>query len=72
MSRKDPINLRMIGHVVIRMWNLSRVTDFYCDAFGCWLERGSGANGLVRLRAGESFIDKVRGTYQFEITMSIK
>jgi catechol 2,3-dioxygenase-like lactoylglutathione lyase family enzyme len=72
MPRKDPTNIRMTDHVVIRVRNLSRVIDFYCYALGCWLERGSGSNGLTQLRAGESFIDKVRGTYLFKTTMSIK
>jgi catechol 2,3-dioxygenase-like lactoylglutathione lyase family enzyme len=44
MSRKGPINICMIDHVVIRVRNLSRMIDFYCDALGCRLERGPGAN----------------------------
>jgi glyoxylase I family protein len=72
MSRKDPINICMIDHVVIRVRNLSRMIDFYCDALGCRLERGPGANGLAQLLARESFTEKVRGTYLFKTTMSIK
>ena len=65
MSRKDPTNIRMTEHVVIRVRNVFSMIDFYCDALsefvlGYLLERGPGENDLEQLQAGESFIDKVR------------
>ncbi len=59
MSQQHPINIRQIDHVVLRVQNLSRMIDFYCDALGCTLERGPGDIGLAQLRAGGSLIDLV-------------
>ena len=57
MNQEHPIKIRLIDHVVIRVQNLARMIDFYCDALGCRLERGPGENGLAQLRAGDSLID---------------
>ena len=59
MYQEHPINIRLIDHVVIRVQNLVRMMDFYCDVLGCRLERGPGKNGLAQLRAGDSLIDLV-------------
>ena len=59
MNQEHPINIRLIDHVVIRVQNLVRMIDFYCDVLGCRLERGPGKNGLAQLRAGGSLIDLV-------------
>ncbi len=58
MNQEHPINIRLIDHVVIRVQNLVRMIDFYCDVLGCRLERGPGKNGLAQLRAGDSLIDQ--------------
>ena len=59
MNQEHPINIRLIDHVVIRVQNLVRMIDFYCDVLGCRLERGPGKNGLAQLRVGDSLIDLV-------------
>ena len=59
MYLEHPINIRLIDHVVIRVQNLVRMIDVYCDVLGCRLERGPGKNGLAQLRAGESLIDLI-------------
>ena len=59
MYQENPINIRLIDHVVIRVQNLERMMDFYCDVLGCRLERGPGKNGFAKLRAGDSLIDLV-------------
>ena len=35
MYQEHPINIRLIDHVVIRVQNLVRMIDFYCDVLGC-------------------------------------
>ena len=57
MNQEHPINIRLIDHVVIRVQNLVRIIDFYCDVLGCRLERGPDKSGLAQLRAGDSLID---------------
>ena len=59
MNQEHPINIQLIDHVVIRVQNLVRMIDFYCDVLGCRLEQGPGKNGLAQLRAGDSLIDLV-------------
>ncbi len=59
MYQENPINIRLIDHVVIRVQNLVRMIDFYCDVLGCRLERDPGNNGLAQFRAGDSLIDLV-------------
>lgn len=55
----NPINIRLIDHVVIRARNLEAMVAFYTDVLGCRLERGPGDAGLAQLRAGQSLIDLV-------------
>ena len=59
MQDANPINIRLIDHVVIRARNLPTLVDFYCGVLGCRLERGPGDLGLAQLRAGLSLIDIV-------------
>lgn len=59
MKRANPINIRVIDHVVIRARDLDTLVAFYRDVLGCRLERGPGDSGLAQLRAGLSLIDVV-------------
>lgn len=59
MRKANPINIRMIDHVVLRVRDLETMVAFYCDVLGCRLERGPGEIGLAQLRAGASLIDLV-------------
>ncbi|MDJ0917391.1 MAG: VOC family protein [Woeseiaceae bacterium] len=59
MTKANPINIKRIDHVVIRVKNLDNMINFYQDVLGCRLERGPGESGLAQLRAGESMIDLV-------------
>jgi catechol 2,3-dioxygenase-like lactoylglutathione lyase family enzyme len=59
MQQSNPINIRLIDHVVIRVTDMERMIGFYCDVLGCKLERGPGEPGLAQLRAGQSLIDLV-------------
>ncbi len=59
MSKANPINIRLIDHVVVRVNDLDAMVAFYRDVLGCRLERGPGEGGLAQLRAGESLIDLV-------------
>ncbi len=53
------IAIREIDHVVIRVRELERMIDFYCEVVGCTLEWRRDDLGLVHLRAGRSLIDLV-------------
>ena len=55
----NPINIRQIDHVVIRVVNLENMTAWYRDVLGCELERGPGEYRIAQLRAGGSLIDLV-------------
>ncbi|WP_310620459.1 VOC family protein [Flexibacterium corallicola] len=57
MKQANPINIRHIDHVVLRVANLNTMSEFYCNVLGCRLERGPGTLGLVQLRAGNALID---------------
>jgi glyoxylase I family protein len=59
MKERNPINIRLIDHVVIRANDLSKMVDFYCDVLGCRIEKGPGELALVQLRAGNALIDIV-------------
>jgi len=48
-----------IDHVVIRVNDLQRMTDFYERVLGCPVEHRQDALGLIHLRAGSSLIDLV-------------
>lgn len=59
MSNANPINIKRIDHVVLRVSDLDRMIDFYHNVLGCRLERGPGVGRLAQLRAGDSLIDLV-------------
>jgi glyoxylase I family protein len=55
----NPIAIRRLDHVVLRVRDLEASLRFWRDALGCRVERASDALGLYQLRAGESLIDLV-------------
>lgn len=59
MNESNPINIRLIDHVVLRANDLAKMLTFYTEVLGLKLERGPGELGLAQLRAGESLIDLV-------------
>lgn len=59
MHSANPINVRLIDHVVLRVNDLETMVAFYTDVLGLKLERGPGRYGLAQLRAGRSLIDLV-------------
>jgi len=59
MKQPNPINIRLIDHVVLRVDNLEKMAAFYGGVLGCRLERGPGTIGLAQFRAGQSLIDLV-------------
>ena len=48
-----------IDHVVIRVVNLDKMLNFYCQVLGCNIEKEQTDIGLIQLRAGRSLIDLV-------------
>ena len=59
MKSENPIKIRQIDHIVIRVIDLDNMVDWYRDVLGCELERGPGDYRLAQLRAGGSLIDLV-------------
>ena len=65
MATKPPARKRVtfeilgLDHVVLRVTNTARLTNFYCDVLGCSVERDRPEIGLVQLRAGVSLVDLV-------------
>ncbi len=53
------IDIQGLDHVVLRVHDPKRMTDFYCDVLGCRHERSVESIGLIQLRAGASLIDLV-------------
>jgi glyoxylase I family protein len=53
------IRIREIDHLVLRVVELKRMLEFYCDVLGCAVERRQDSIGLVQLRAGRSLVDLV-------------
>ena len=53
------IRIREIDHVVLRVTDLDRMLDFYCEVLGCAIERRVDDIGLIQLRAGRSLVDLV-------------
>ena len=53
------IRIREIDHLVLRVSDLEKMLQFYCQGLGCSVERRQDAMGLVQLRAGRSLIDLV-------------
>ena len=59
MSRNNPIRIRGIDHVVLRVSDLERSLHFYTEILDAREERRVSNLGLVQLRAGEQLIDLV-------------
>ena len=55
----NPIRIRGIDHVVLRVADLEASLRFYGEVLGCVEERRIEALGLYQLRAGRSLIDLV-------------
>ncbi|HKX09371.1 MAG TPA: VOC family protein [Stellaceae bacterium] len=55
----SPPNILGLDHVVLRVTDLDRARDFYCDVLGCRVEVFQKRIGLLQLRAGDSLIDLV-------------
>jgi glyoxylase I family protein len=59
MTTASPMTIQGIDHVVLRVSDMVRTRQFYCDVLGCRVEKVQEAIGLVQLRAGGSLIDLV-------------
>ena len=59
MSKDNPIRIRGIDHVVLRVSDLERSLHFYTEILDAREERRVANLGLVQLRAGEQLIDLV-------------
>lgn len=55
----NPIVIRGLDHVVLRVRDMASMLAFYCDLLGCRLEKRQDKIGLIQLRAGEHLIDLV-------------
>jgi len=55
----NPIEIRQLDHVVLRVRDLERSLHFYVDVLGCREERRIEQIGLIQLRAGASLVDLV-------------
>jgi glyoxylase I family protein len=55
----NPIAIRQLDHVVLRVRDLDRSLGFYVGVLGCRVERRRDDLGLVQLRAGANLIDLV-------------
>jgi glyoxylase I family protein len=53
------LHIREIDHLVLRVVNLDSMIRFYCEVFGCTIERRQDKIGLIQLRAGRSLLDLV-------------
>ena len=53
------IHVLGIDHVVLRVSDVPRALEFYCDVLGCKIERTKEDIGLVQLRSGAALIDLV-------------
>tara|TARA_Y100000590_G_C15155993_1_gene801732 strand:- start:97 stop:534 length:438 start_codon:yes stop_codon:yes gene_type:complete len=56
---ENPIYIKALDHVVLRVADLDRALTFYRDTLGCEIERSIKELGLVQLRAGAALIDLV-------------
>jgi glyoxylase I family protein len=56
---RQPIAIREIDHVVLRVVDLEKVQAFYRDVLGCAEVRRQDEIGLVQLRAGSAMLDLV-------------
>ena len=54
-----PIQIKDIDHIVLRVTDVDRAIQFYCEVLGCTMERARPEIGLYHLRAGRVLIDLV-------------
>ena len=55
----DPLRIKGLDHVVLRVADIDRAIQFYGEVLGCPVERRLPEIGLVQLRAGAAMIDLV-------------
>ncbi len=55
-----PFHLRALDHLVLRVADIERSINFYCDVIGCTVDRRRPEYDLVHLRAGTAMLDLVR------------
>lgn len=55
----NPIRIRALDHIVLRVADLDRAKAFYRDVLGCPEEKWQPELGLMQLRAGSALIDLV-------------
>ncbi len=65
MTEANPIKVTRVDHVVLRVMQLDKMIEFYCNVLGCRLERSLDDIGLAQLRAGDSLIDLLDATSEF-------
>lgn len=59
MPSENPIAVRGLDHIVLRVADLEAMIAFYGEVLGCAVERRLDDIGLIQLRAGNSLIDLV-------------
>ncbi len=59
MPAPNPITVRLIDHVVLRVRDVERMVRFYSEVLGCEVEKVQEDLGLTQLRAGTGLIDLV-------------
>ncbi|MGZ5200458.1 MAG: VOC family protein [Telluria sp.] len=59
MPTKQPIGIRHLDHLVLRVRQLDPMVEWYGRVLGCGVERRQDEIGLVQLRAGAALIDLV-------------
>lgn len=59
MADHNPIRVREIDHLVLRVADPVRMIAFYRDVLGCAIARRQDEIGLIQLAAGRSLIDLV-------------
>jgi len=55
----NPIIVREIDHLVLRVRDVARLIAFYGEVLGCPVARRQDEIGLVQIRAGRSLVDLV-------------
>lgn len=56
---RPPFAVQRLDHVVLRVQNLARATDFYGQVLGCHVVHQRDDLGLIHLRVGASMIDLI-------------
>lgn len=59
MPNSNPILVRGLDHIVLRVADLDAMIAFYGEVLGCHVERRRDDLGLIQLRAGQAMIDLV-------------